>query len=128
MAIAPGRVGVGGADGVAVACFTVDLFALVAIDSVIAHEGKGTLRDKLADDESRQEASEMECGPGSGGEDALIAGFVALAEGAECSHEVGDGSSSGGEEGRGHKGGEACKGWLAKGRCQGEQQRGGFGW
>ena len=95
MAVTPGRVGVGGADGIAVARFTVDLFTLVAIDGVVAHKGNGTIREKMADDESSQEASEMECGPRSGGEDALIAGLVALAEGAECSQEVGDGSSSG---------------------------------
>jgi hypothetical protein len=97
MAIAPGRVGVGRADGVAVTHFTVDLFALVAIDGVIADERKGALGEKLADDEASHKAGEKECRPRSGGEDTLIAGLVALAEGAECSHEVGDGSSSGGE-------------------------------
>lgn len=107
MAVTPGGVGVGGADRVAVTRFAVDLFALVAIDGVIADEGEGALGEKMVDDEASQKASERESGPGSGGEDALIAGLVALAKGAKCSQEVGDGSSSGGEEGGGHKGGEA---------------------
>lgn len=107
MAVTPGRVGVGGADGIAVPRFAVDLFALVAIDGVIANEGKGAIGEKMADDESSQEASELESGPGSGGEDTLIAGFVALGKRSEGSQEVGDGASSGGEQGGSHERGEA---------------------
>ena len=82
------------------------LFTLVAIDGVVAHQGEGPLGEKLADDESSQQASKRECRPRSGGEDTLIRGLVTLAEGAERSQEVGNGSSSGGEQGRGHEDGE----------------------
>lgn len=107
MAVTPGSVGMGGADGIAVACFAIDLFVLVAIDGVIADEGKGAIGEKMAHDESCQQAGELKSGPGSGGEDALVAGLVAPTEGAECSQEVGDGASSGGEQSGSHEDGEA---------------------
>src|SRR5689334_214279 len=128
MAVTPGGVGMGRADGVAMAGLAIDLLPLVAVNGVVADEGDGSIGDEMVEEESRQSTAQFEAGPAGIREDALEAGAVSGRQSAECPQEVGDGASAAGKDGCGGEGEEALGGGQGKERGETVEQGSGFGW
>src|SRR5262249_15814102 len=103
VAIAPGSIAVRGADGIAVTGFAVDPFAFMAIDSVVADETYHAVGQDIAKQEVGKQDAQLDAGPGGGGEDALIAGRMAVTEGAEGAQQVSHGAAAGRQHGGGHQ-------------------------
>jgi hypothetical protein len=83
VAVAPGGVALGGADGVAVTGLAVDLPAGVAIDGIVADEEHRAGGEQVFEQEGGQGAAELGAGPRGAGEDALVVGAMAWGERAE---------------------------------------------
>ena len=127
VAVAPGRVGVAGANRVAMAGLAIDLAAGVTLDGIVADQGHATGRDQVAQNEAAQQATEVEAGPGSRGEDALVGGAVAGSQAADGAQEVGHGAPTGGEDGGDEQELEPSERRGGEGWRQGQQQRCGLG-
>src|SRR5262249_23660716 len=110
VAVPPGRVALGGADGVAVAGLVVDPLALVPVHGVVADQHHRPGGQQVLQDEGGQGAAEVEAGPGGAGEGGLVGGAVAGGETAEGAQEVGDGAAAGGGECRDGQQGETVDG------------------
>ncbi len=94
VAPAPGGVTVTGTDGVAVACLAVDLATGVFGDGVITGQADTPLGPEGADEEARQEGGQSQAGPLGQGEDAVVAGRVALGQAGDGAQQVGDGRAT----------------------------------
>jgi hypothetical protein len=98
--VPPSRVGVGGADGVAVAGLAVDLLARVGLGGVVNDQEDRAAGEELPDEVAGQGESQSEGGPLRGREESLVAGAVPAGEASEGPTEVGDRAPPGGQDRR----------------------------
>ncbi len=122
---APGRIGVAGTHGVAVTRLAVDLASGVLGDGVVADKRDGASGPEAKQEEAGQRGGQSQAGPVSLGQDAVVTGVSARGEVSERAQQVGDGASSGGENGSDGQQLHALKGGrVESGGEQGEDRQG----
>jgi hypothetical protein len=96
------------------------------LDGVVADEGDPAVGDEVPEDEPAQPATELQAGPRGGGQDALVAGPVAVGQIADGADEVRDGAPAGGQDGGRQQQLEPAEGRGGEGGSQGQQEGRGF--
>jgi hypothetical protein len=119
----PGGVGLGRADGVAVASLAVDRVAAVLVDGVVSGQRDRLVMGKAAEDDARQDTGQRPEGPASPREDAVVTGGMAGGQAADGAQQVGDGAAAVGQHGTGHEDGESLEGRPCEGVGEGPDQR-----
>ena len=92
--------------------FAVDLGAAMLVDGIVAGQEDRAVGPIMIEDELRQEPGQLEGGPGSFREDAVIAGGISRSQARDGAEEVGDGAPAGGQDGGHEQDQEALVGGL----------------
>src|SRR5690242_17096521 len=98
----------------------------MALDGVVTDEGNAAARDEMTEDETTQQATQLQAGPRGSGEQALVAGAMTVDEVAKSAKEVGDGAAAGREDGGHQEELEALGGGCGESGGQSQQQGCGF--